>query len=462
MFAVAVIVIASAIELYGVRATDRNAVLAALDQRAVTGVPRHLDHDEGEELQAAVTAALAANPSDFDMASAAVRASFPILADATPVIYESMPTVSVRSLPPFKLPWKIAADVALDASVDGADWRHAIDLPRATRQANVPIGKLFPGASRPGFHAVRFRATLRFVGAPAWLPSTVSRNLSTVTYGITGDSAAGQRVAALMSSAARVNASDLDRALPQVPLATWLGTIARTPDSPPMYWTGQWCQNRTGLDDEAQTSICARAMVGASPSGGHAEVWIRIATVDVSGEKPTWTAVTPAVEGVDLIDSGRATGDLVTLPSALRSATDDWPHATLDLDARAITVSPATPAPGEPVMIAIELKNAGTSDVIGALMDVTVGDAAEGPALAHRQFVRTIPAGESVIVKTETRFPRGYGVISVLALPGAHGAFPTLLRDPSNWSAGANRFVRPELAPPGFLKRMTAAIGTPR
>jgi hypothetical protein len=104
------------------------------------------------------------------------------------------------------------------------------------------------------------------------------------------------------------------------------------------------------------------------------------------------------------------------------------------------------------------VKNPGTSDLLGLLMNVVVGDAADGPAFARRQFVRSIPAGESVIVKTDARFPRGYGVISVLALTGADAQFPALTVD-SNWSFTAWRIVRPELAPPGFVDRLGAAIG---
>jgi len=463
MFVAAVIAITSAIELDGLRAADRNAVLTALEERSLMGMPRHVDHDEGEELQQAITAALAANPTDFDMAWAAVRASFAILPNASRVIGDSLPSVGVKMVPPFTLPWKITADVALDASVDGADWQHAGDIPRGAKEAVLPIEKLFPDAGRPGFHAVRLRAKLTFTGAPEWLPATVSHDLPSFTYGITGASADGQRIQALENSAALASAFDLDRTLPQMPLGVWLQTVARPPDSdsPPVYWVTQWCETRTGLDDEPLTSICAHAVVGSMFRGAHADVWIKVATVDGSSTKPSWTLVSPSVEAIDLIDSaGRASGDLATLPSALRSSAAEWPHAAFVLDDSSITVSPASPAPREPVTIAIEMKNPGATELIGALVDLTVGDATIGPALVHRQFVRSIPAGESVTVKTDAQFPHGYGVVSVLAIASSHGTFPNLLIDESNSGRVAARFVRPELAPPGFVKRMTSAIGT--
>jgi hypothetical protein len=356
------------------------------------------------------------------------------------------------------LPWKLTADTVIDASVDGSEWRHARDFP-PNEMGAIPIDKLFARASRPGFHVVRLRATVRFHGGPSFLPPSDTRELPAVIYGITGTSAAGQHVAALLNSAVRASASNFDPSLPRVALSAWLRTIAATPGSPPIVWVGQWCEDRPGLDDEQRSSICARTSVGASPEGGHAEIWVKIATVDTSGVKPTLTAITPTLEAVDLIaNMRRARGDLATLPSALRSSFDDWPHSAVILDPEAIVVSPASPKPGEPVTIAIEVKNPGTSDLLGLLMNVVVGDAADGPAFARRQFVRSIPAGESVIVKTDARFPRGYGVISVLALTGADAQFPALTVD-SNWSFTAWRIVRPELAPPGFVDRLGAAIG---
>lgn len=199
MFVIVAMVLTWASELYGLRSPDRNSVLTAFEQRALTGIPRHLDHDEGQELQQAVTAALAANANDGEMAWAALRASFPIVPRVSPVIFDSMPSISVEVLPPFTLPWKITADATIEASLDGSDWRRAIDLPHASGQSQIPIEKLFPRAPRPGFHVVRFRATLHFNGAPGFLPATDARELPVVTYGITGPSAAGQRVAALLN-----------------------------------------------------------------------------------------------------------------------------------------------------------------------------------------------------------------------------------------------------------------------
>src|SRR5262249_21192092 len=89
--------------LYGLRSSDRVATLAALDERALRGIPRRLDHDEGQELQEAVTAALAANPHDGEMAWAALRASFAIVPHATPIILESTPSIGVEVLPPLML-----------------------------------------------------------------------------------------------------------------------------------------------------------------------------------------------------------------------------------------------------------------------------------------------------------------------------------------------------------------------
>jgi hypothetical protein len=181
--------------------------------------------------------------------------------------------------------------------------------------------------------------------------------------------------------------------------------------------------------------------------------------VDTSGEKPTWTTVTPALEGIDLIAAGlRSTAELAKLPSALRSTVEDWPHGAVAFNAQAITVSPATPKPGEPVTIAVEVKNAGMFDLSRGI-SVLVADSTDGAPLVRRQFVRTIPVGESVIVETDARFPRGYGVVSVVVWLTGHDMFPPLLD--GSWSASrvAWRVVRPDLAPPGFADRMAFAVG---
>ena len=458
--AVALLVLASGTHVFGVRSLDRSELLTALDQRAATGIPRHLDHDDGQELQDAVTAALNANPNDGELAWAALRASFMAVPSASPVIFDSMPTITLEVLPPFMLPWNATADMTLDASVDGSDWQRALDhamplVPGAL--SPIPIPKLFPGAAAPGFHVVRFRATFQFAGGPRLLRTSDTRELPVVTYGITGGLGDGQRLAALLDSAALAKASDFDPGLPKMPLGVWLRTVAGSPSGPTIYWTGHWCDERAGLDDQPKTSICARAMVGASPGVNHGEVWFKIATADTSGPNPTWTAVAPTLEGVDLIADSRSTVDLAGLPSALRSSSDEWPHATLVLNPNAIALTPATPKPGEPVTISIELRNTGASDMFGTGIDVTVGDATD--ALAHRQFIRSIPAGQSVIVKTDAVFPRGYGVVTVIALTGADAVFQTLLSDPSRWGRVAWRAVRPDLAPPDFKERMTALIG---
>jgi hypothetical protein len=453
MLAIALVTLSSATELYGLRFPDRVATLAALDKRALTGMPRLLDHDEGQELQEAVTGALAANPTDGEMAWAALRASFAIVPQLSPPISDSMPSVSIQMLPPFTLPWKVTADVAIEASLDGSDWRHASDFRHGSGQFPIPVKKLFSGAVRPGFHEVRLRASLRFDGAPGFLPTIDTRELPILTYGITGTSVAGQRIAALLTSAARANASDFDSALPQMPLGVWLRTVAATPGGVPVDWVAMWCGERTNVNPE-QTSICARAYLGSSPDSGVAIVWVKVATVDTSGATPTWTAVTPTLEGIDLMAGERSTGHLAMLPSALRSRSDDWPAAAIDLDPAAMTLSPAAPKPGEPVTIEIEVRNGGTSDLLGSRILVDAGDAPDGPAFVRRQFVRSIPAGESVVVKIETRFPRGYGAVSVLVMPLSEMAIEKLSGRRVAW-----RVVRPDLAPPDFVDRMAAAIG---
>ena len=457
LLAVAVAVLAWGSELYGRRPLDRDGLLTALQQRAATGVPRHLDHDEGEELQAAVTAALAADPGDNELERAATRASFVLGPRVGPVISDHLPTATIEVLAPLSLSWKTAAAGTIDVSLDGSGWRHAADVQPGVDRIQVPLPK---AAARQGFHVVRFRASLRFTGVPGSTVDRETRDLPARTYGVTGTSAAGQRVAAFLNSAARANAGDLDPALPGVTLDTWLRTVASTGDAPPPIWTAHWCEDRPGAGDQPPSSVCARAMVGSAPDGGHGELWVRVATADVSGDRPTWTPVGPSVEGVDLVATpARSTVTLPELPFALRSMEDDWPRAALSLDARAITLSPAAPRRGEPVAIRTELRNSGRADLYGMTIDVLAFDTPER-LLLHRRFVRSVPAGGSVVVETTTAFPLGYGGVLVSVMPLTdHVVFAPLMADGSDGFSHAARLVHPELAPRGYVDRVRASVG---
>ena len=217
-----------------------------------------------------------------------------------PVIYDAAPSIAFEVLPPLSLSWKLAVAGTIDMSVDGAPWRRAADIAPGVETIHIPLEKTFPKAGRAGFHVVRLRASLHFHGQPG-SPANETRDLPTRTYGVTGTSAAGRRVAAFLGSATRANASDFDATLPAIPLDTWLRTAVITGDSPPPIWTAQWCEDRAGVGEQPPTAMCARTMIGSVPHGGHAELWVKIATVDTSGDRPTWTAVSPTIEGIDII-----------------------------------------------------------------------------------------------------------------------------------------------------------------
>lgn len=440
---------------------QRDALLTALQQRAATGVPWHLDHDEGEQLQAAVTAALTATPDDLELAGAATRASVAAVTRVAPAIYDAAPSAAIALLPPLKLPWNVAVAGTIELSLDGSAWKPGAEIPSRVESITVPLQKLFPGAGRPGFHVVRFRAVLRFQGHPGSVPASETRDLRTGTYGVTGTSPAGQRVAAFLTIPTRVIASELDPVLPGIPLDTWMRTVASTGEGPPPIWTTHWCEDRPGSGDIVPASLCARTMIGSSPEHGHGEVWLKIATVDISGDRPAWTAVSPTLEGIDLMmPPHRTTVSLRDLPSALRSLMDGWPRAALALDAGSIVLSPATPRPGELVSIRTELRNNGTADVFGLSIDVLAFDTREREPRLHRRFVRSIPAGESVVIESSATFPLGFGGVVVTVLPlTQESPFSPLM--PAGWDSvnGAARLIRPDLAPPGYAALVRATVG---
>ena len=444
----------------GFRALDREALLAALEQRAATGVPRHLTHDEGEELQAAVTAALIAQPNDGELAWAATRASFAVIPHVGPAVYDASPSIALEVLSPLSLPWTLAISGTIDMSVDGAAWRHAADIAPGPAAIHIPLEKIFPKAGQAGFHVVRLRALLRFRGQPG-APASETRALPARTYGVTGKSAAGQRVTAFLNSAANANASNFDSTLPAMALDTWLRTVI-TGDAPPPIWTGHWCEDRPGVGEQAPASLCARTMIGSAPDGGHAELWVKVATVDTSGDRPTWTAVTPTLEGVDIIAyPRRSTVSLLRdLPFVLRSPRDAWPRAALSLDANAITLTPANPQPGETVAIRTELRNSGSADVYGMTVDVLAFDTKDRMPRFHRRFVRSIPTGQSLVIDTTATFPLGFGGVVVSLMPLTDDTeFTPLLGDDSNGFSAAARLVRPDLAPPGYADLVRATVG---
>ena len=438
----------------------RDHILAALEQRARTGTPRHLDHDEGEELQLAVAAALKTDPNDTELAWAATRASFAAVPRVSPAIYDAPPSLVIQVLPRFALPWTLAVTGAIEISIDGGGWLHAADL-SAADTIHVPLGNTSLAAARPGFHVVRLRALLTFRGKPATLPETETRELPACTYGITGASPAGQRVGSFLHIPTGAIASDLEPTLPGIPLDAWLRTLAPAGDPPPI-WTAHWCEDRSGTGDRTPGSLCARTMVGsAAARGEHAEVWLKIADVDVAGDRPAWTAVRPTLQGIDLIaHPARTTVDVRDLAVALRSRHEEWPRAALSLDARAIDLSPATPKPGEPVTIRAELRNTGTAALFGLSIDVLAFDTRDRDARIHRRYVRTIPAGESVTIETSTTFPLGFGgvVVTVLPLSQDMEIKPLLDGDPLTLGIAA-RLVRPDLAPPGYADLVRSTVG---
>jgi hypothetical protein len=189
---------------------------------------------------------------------------------------------------------------------------------------------------------------------------------------------------------------------------------------------------------------------------------VKIANVDTTLERPAWTAVTPTLVGIDMIAyPARSTVSLLRdLPSAMQSTEDAWPRGALSLDARSITLTPATPKAGEKVAILAEVRNTGTADVHGMTIDVLAFDTKDRDPRLHQTFVRTIPAGQSVVIDTAATFPVGYGGVVVRLMPLTDDTtFAPLLEGDSNGFSAAARLVRPDLAPPGYADLVRAAVG---
>src|SRR5207247_2041377 len=78
---------------------DRTRLVDVLDRMIVSGEPRHVDHDEGQELQALLTTALGRD-DDPELKSLAIRAAIPVVPriqyDALP---DGLPREETRALP---------------------------------------------------------------------------------------------------------------------------------------------------------------------------------------------------------------------------------------------------------------------------------------------------------------------------------------------------------------------------
>jgi hypothetical protein len=140
------------------------------------------------------------------------------------------------------------------------------------------------------------------------------------------------------------------------------------------------------------------------------------------------------------------------------AAQEDWPRAALALDASAIHLSPAAPRPGEPVSIRTELRKTGNANLYGMTIDLRAFDTRERDPRVHHHFVRSVPAGGSVVLETSATFPLGFGGVVVTVLPlSQETEFSPLMAGGADRAMIAGRLV--DLAPRGYADLVRATVG---
>ena len=435
-------------------AWDRAQLADALERMIVTGEPRHVDHDEGEDLQAALTAALA--NADPDFKTLATRAAVPIVAQiARPLFTPEDPgSLEVRASRVLTLPWTVTYTATLEARVPGGQWRRVARV-TSGQNAGARLDRVFPRAwLAPGFHDVELRARLEYTDLPEGVPREETRPLPSLHYGVGGAALEGRPVMRIIERGRFASVARLDAGLPDVPLAIWLMQLPYAERGDEAHWTTQWCTLAAHPSGEGQTfsDVCAIAMVQA-PQGIVAEVWVKIADLVMDTDGPHWRETDPSLEGAFLRRSGRAPVRLALLPTLAAAAESNWPMPALVVRPADLTIKPAAPRPGQPVALSAVISNNGTADALGVTIELIAGSTADdiGSPVLHRRFVRDIPAGGQVELTANVSYPAGYGWIMAHAmLLTDHAAWPVVDAESPIVQPVAIRIVNAAAAPSGY------------
>ena len=244
-------------------AMDRDALIVALERLMTTGEPRHLDHDDGELLQAEVDAAVARG--DKEIERLARRAAVPLLARVTAPVstVDDLPSLSIEMPPVLKLTELRGQTADIFASLDGGD---LVPLGRFTGGQSSQINRVLPGSAHPGLHHLRLRAHITYSGSPDLVPEI--RDLPEIVYAIYDPAdrlRAGPRL--YVENAMFVRADRLDAALPRVPFGAWLhDVLSRAAGGRPaeIAWRTQYLR-RTGNRARPASTLTAHLRGRAVP-----------------------------------------------------------------------------------------------------------------------------------------------------------------------------------------------------
>jgi hypothetical protein len=442
---------------------DRAQLVDSLERLARTGEPRHVTHDDGQELDETLKEALAAG-GDVDLQWLATRAAAPLV----PAIQRPLSSrtrtggLSVRAERVLTLPWTVDYVADIDARLDDGPWQKILRVTSGVSE-NRSLDKLLPRAAAiaPGFHTLSLRARIRYGELPAGMPRRETRELLTLNYGIWGSAGkAADPVRPFFDSAASVSAQRLDPNLPDVPFTSWLAQLPRDPnDSAATDWRTEWCGLRESMSDE--NLVPGDVCVVARRSGLHGsftEIWIKAGTLRHDGNGSKWVRTYSAFMAAYLYHGQlRVRVPIAAVPGYLAGADEDWPSARIVVNAAGISVASPNVLPGVPTTLRILVANLGDADANGITINVVAASETDLPA-THRAFVRTIRAGGSIEIETPITLPARYGVVDVLIVPG-HDDISA--RTGSNENHHAYAVINQRAAPAGYLQRLCLELGKP-
>jgi hypothetical protein len=439
------------------RESTRGRVIVALKQLIITGEPRHTSHDEGQWLQAEVSAAVARG--DAEITRLAQRAAIPLVARAlTPVSpLGSNPPVTIEMPIVLTLPTPVTYRADLFASVDGGELVPAGKVSSVRRNGSLDWS-LLQSAKKAGLHHIRLRA--RIVYEPSNL-SAETRDLPEVVYAIYDPEAEARFDARFyVASAKGVSAHRLDATLPDVPFATWLHEVVapysdkKAVDEP---WRISYCDELAVEADlpPRRRDLCTVAYF--TLTGGWLEIWLRTGRIELTDSEVRWLAEGPTLEAIRLRhpDCREVSDGLSTLPSLLAGGPSSWPSADLSVAPEDIAVTRTATS----VHIAAIIRNSGNANARGAYVMIGAVTSAADRGVT-RSFVVDVPRGGTTEIELSVPFSAPYGaVVAQVMQISEHTPHDSWNPDPTPDDAVAFRIISPRHAPNGFAASLVAQCG---
>jgi hypothetical protein len=441
---------------------SRAALIAALEKLMTDGVPRHVDHDEGEWLQSAVNEAI--RQGDAEIERLAIRAAAPVVARIVGPVrsINEPPSLEIDASVILKLPQTVRYVARVSASIDGSEYRVLWELRAGQRAGRKVFTGLPPYAMQPGYHHLRLKVHYTFgdpraEGASSWSEERQLPDLAYALYDLKEVESA--HAAVFLTSPTSTSAQRLDPTLPDIPFTTWLDrTFADLTRNPEHEWRVMYCAERTSELGVIPRSgdICSVMHFQNQSTVG--QIWVRTGQISFTKAVPEWRQEPPMLEAITLLETGTSLDSLSRLESILQSDASTWPMGDVSIDPADIVVEPSTPQAGDTVHVSVNVKNQGLSDLHGVMLELGVATDFDRPLSRH--FVIPIPKQSSKMVTLSVRLPAGYGFVFAHAMQlTEHSPFLSKMADDRDLDDAAYRVVNPKRAPAGYAASLAQACG---